>query len=106
MSQRAVSPQVSSFTDQTWSRVGLDAPPFHSNNKSIPFHLGPSGHFSSGCLRVDLTAMLGLQSFAWFFFAFYFPPHILYHNILSEPATTVFLKTDLVQTHVLVAYSR
>ena len=86
--------------------LALDAPPFHSNNKSIPFHLGPSGHFFSGYFRMDLTAMLGLQSFAWFFFASYFPPYILYHNIPSEPAVTVFLKTELVQTPVFVTYGR
>ena len=32
-------------------------------------------------------------------------PHILHCNILSEPAATIFLKTDLVQTPVFVTYS-
>ena len=43
--------------------LAWDAPPFHSNYKSVSFHLGSSGHFSSGCFRTDLTVMLGLQSF-------------------------------------------
>ena len=30
----------------------------------------------------------------FFFFSSSFPPHILYCNIPSEPAVTVFLKTD------------
>ena len=41
------------------------------------------------------------------FFVFsYFIPYILYHNILSEPAVTVLLKTDLVQTPVFITYGR
>ena len=49
-------------------------PPFslrkiHSNSKSIPFHLCASGHFSSGCFRVDLKAIhfrsSGFLGFLW-----------------------------------------
>ena len=79
-----------------------DASPFHSNNKSIPFYLDSSGHFSSGYFRADLTATVGAAVFAWFFFASYFPPPILYHNMPSGPAVTAFLKTDLVQKPVFV----
>ena len=82
----------------------MSPPPTVITSPSL--HLGPSGHFFSGYFRMDLTAMLGLQSFAWFFFASYFPPYILYHNIPSEPAVTVFLKTELVQTPVFVTYGR
>ena len=39
-----------------------------------------------------------------FFFAFLSFPHIPYHNRLSEPAVTEYLKTDLVHTPVLIAY--
>ena len=72
-----------------------DAPPFHSNNKSSPLHLGFSAHFSSGCFRADLTAIVGASVFwmpLWFFVSAYLPPHILYRNIPSEPIATVFLK--------------
>ena len=77
-----------------WGQPAWDAPAFHSNNKSLPFHLGDSGLFSSSCFRANWTAVLVFQSFAWFFvFVFvYFPPHILYHNILSEPAAKSFFK--------------
>ena len=69
----------------------LDALPFHSNNKPIPFYLGPFGHFSSGCFRADLTAIAGALFFCqFFFFPSHFPPCILYHDIPSEPAVTVF----------------
>ena len=80
----------------------LDAPPFH---KSIPFHLGSSGHFSSGCFRTDLTAIVGATVYCLVLFCS-FPPHILYHNIPSKPAATVFLKTHFIQTPVSVTYTR
>ena len=38
------------------------------------------------------------------FSAFLSFPHIPCHNRLSEPVATDYLKTDLVQTFVLVAY--
>ena len=38
------------------------------------------------------------------FFAFLSFPHIPYHNRLSEPVVTEYLKTDLVHTPVLIAY--
>ena len=108
MSWRAVYPHVWFFTDQTWSRVSLGglAPPFHSNNKSIPYHLGPSGHFSSGCFRVYLTAVLGLQSLPGSFLPFIFLlifSTIIYH--LSQ-LQQFLKKTDLVQTPLFVTYVR
>ena len=58
------------LADWIWSRGQLknlraiplemrDDPPCHSNNKSIPFHLGPSEHFSSGNFKADPTATVG-----------------------------------------------
>ena len=41
-----------------------------------------------------------------FFFVFLSFPHIPYHNRLSEPVVTEYLKTDLVHTPVLIAYGR
>ena len=73
-----------------------EASPSYSNNKLIPFRLVPSGHFPQAVSEQVSQPLLGLHSFAWFFLASYFLHQVLYHNILSEPATTVFLKTDLV----------
>ena len=39
-----------------------------------------------------------------FYFAFLSFPHIPYHNRLSEPVVTDYLKTDLVHTPIFVAY--
>ena len=87
--QRSVSSPVSSFADRTWSRGQLRclraillemSLPSHSNSKSIRFHLGSSGHFSSGCFRADLTAIGGASVFCLVLFSCYFPPHILYHE--------------------------
>ena len=89
-----------------WGQSCSRYPPFHSNNKSVPFHLGPSGHFSQAVSEQVWQPLLGFQSFAWFFFASYFPPFIIYHDIPTEPAVTVFLKPDLVQTPVVVTYGR
>ena len=38
------------------------------------------------------------------FSAFLSFPHIPYHNRLSEPVVTDYLKTDLVHTPILIAY--
>ena len=95
------------------AKGGLDAwgqsclrcppPPFHSNNKSVPFHLVPLGILLR-LFQSRSNSNAGASVFPWsfFFFASYFPPHILYHNIPSEPVATVFLKTDLVQTPVFI----
>ena len=111
----AVSSPVWSFADQKRSQRGWtsmlkdnlawDAPPFHNNSKSIPFHLGSSGHFFSlGSFRADLTAIARPSACSLFFAVFTFPPRILYHNKLSEPVATVYLKTYLVDMPVFVAY--
>ena len=34
------------------------------------------------------------------------PHHIPYHNRLSEPVVTKYLKTDLVHTPILIIYNR
>ena len=65
-----------------------DAHPSHRNNKSVPFHLGPSGHFSSSCFKAGLTAIVGASVFGLVLFSSYFLPHIFYHNTRSEPAAS------------------
>ena len=40
-------------------------------------------------------------SFVYFCLSFF---HIPYHNTLSEPVVTEYLKTDMVHTPVLIAY--
>ena len=112
---RAVCSLVWSFADQTWSQGRLRCP------RAIPLEMPllstvitrvslftwvPLGIFPHAVSEQIQQPLLGLQSFAWFFFASYFPPYILYHNIPSEPAVTVFLKTELVQTPVFVTYGR
>ena len=48
-----------------WGQSCSRYPPFHSNNKSVPFHLGPSGHFfrlfpsRSNSLCWDLSLLPG-----------------------------------------------
>lgn len=42
----------------------------------------PSGHFSSGYFRTDLTVIVGASVYCLVLFCS-FPPHILYHNIAS-----------------------
>ena len=44
------------------------------------------------------------SAFFFVFFCLSFP-HIPYHNRLSEPVVTEYLKTDLIHTPVLIAYS-
>ena len=46
----------------------------------------------------------GFHHFLCLFFTFLSFPHIPYHNRLSEPVVTEYLKTDLVHTPVFVAY--
>ena len=50
-------------------------------------------------------AMAKASAFSLSFFAFLSFPHIPYHNRLSEPVVIEYLKTDLVHTPVLIAYS-
>ena len=88
-----------------WGNPTWDAPLFHSNSKSIPFHLGPSGHFSQAVSEWFWPPFLGLQSVPWSFSAFPSSLHIPCHNKLSNPVAINYLKTDLVHTPVLVVYS-
>ena len=48
--------------------------------------------------------MAKASAFSLSLFAFLFFPHIPYHNRLSEPVVTEYLKTDLVHTAVFIAY--
>ena len=47
----------------------------------------------------------GFRLFLRFSLPFFFFPHIPYHNRLSEPVVTEYLKTDLVHMPVLMTYS-
>ena len=94
------------------------APTFHSNKKSTPFHLGSSGHFSSGYFRADLTA---IDSTSVFWLVLFF---LLFSSSYSLPVYTVWVscnsvflfvclfvclfvfKTDLVQTPVFPTCGR
>ena len=49
-------------------------------------------------------AMAKASAFSFVFFAFLSFPHIPYHNRLSEPVVTEYLKANLVHTPVLIAY--
>ena len=49
-------------------------------------------------------AIAKASTFSIVFFAFLSFPPILYHNRLSEPVVTEYLKTDLVCTPILIAY--
>ena len=75
---RAVYSPVWSFADWTWNRGWLRSlraiplempPPFHSNNKPIPFHLGPSKHFSQAFifLLIFSTVIYHLSQLQQFF---------------------------------------
>ena len=70
----------------------LDALPFHSNNKPIPFYLGPFGHFSSGCFRADLTAIVAASVFGL----------VLFSSSYSLPSFWVLVLKDLVGLHKTV----
>ena len=95
-------------TSQGWLRclraIPLEVPPpIHSNIKSIPFYPGSLWAFSLRLFQSWSNSHFGASSFAWFVF-FTFPPHILYHNRLSESVATDYLKTDLFHMPVLVTY--
>ena len=48
--------------------------------------------------------MAKASAFSFVFFCVLSFLHIPYHNRLSEPVVTEYLKTDLVHTPVLIAY--
>ena len=105
----AVSLPVWSFAaDQTWSQgrlrclraIPLEVPLLSTviANPSL-FTWAPLGVFL-GCLRTFFIAIAKASTFSFVFFLPFFP----YHNRLSEPVVTEYLKTDLVHTPVLIAY--
>ena len=49
-------------------------------------------------------AIAKASTFSIVFFAFLSFPPILYHNRLSEPVVTEYLKTDFIHTFILIAY--
>ena len=105
--QRAFSPPVWSFADrklsQGWLRclraILLDMPLLSTVITSSSLFPESLWAFFLRLFRADLT-------FACFFFVVVSPPHVLYHSIPSEPAATVFLKTDFVQTPVFISYNK
>ena len=114
MSLGAVSPPVWFFADRTWtwgqlrslSTILLEAPLFTAiANLSLSTWV-PLGTFLRLFQNRSNSQFGGFSLLPGSFFASYFPPHILYCNILSEPAATIFLKANLVQMPVFVTYSR
>ena len=112
---RAVSSLVWSFADWTWSwgrlrclRAILLEMPLLSSAITSPslFTWVSLGIFLRLFQSSSNSHCWGFSLSSGSFFASCFPPCILYHNIPSEPAVTVFLKTDLVQTPVFVTYGR
>ena len=102
-SQRAVSFPVQSSVDQTWSwgqircqrRIPLEIP-LLSTVITSPFIFTwiPLGTFLRLFQCMSISHFGGFSLLSGSFIA-YFPPHLLYHNILSEPAATIFQKTYL-----------
>ena len=91
---RAVCSLVWSFADQTWSQGRLRCP------RAIPLEMPllstvitrvslftwvPLGIFPHAVSEQIQQPLLGLQSFAWFFFASYFPPYILSFPFFLHP---------------------
>ena len=120
MPRRAVSCLVWSFAYWTWSRgwlrclrAILPEMPF------LPMIITSPSLFTWVLLGLFLRLFQSRSSrhcwgfsllpgsyFIYLFFASYFPPHILYHTIPSEPAVTVFLNTNLFQKPVFITYGR
>ena len=111
----AVSPPVWSFADWSWTQGQL------RSLRSIPLVVpllstviaSPSlftwvllGIFLRLFKKVFHSHCEGFRLFLYLFFAFFSFLHIPYHNRLSEPVVTEYLKTDLVHTPILTAYSR
>ena len=65
----------------------------------------PLGIFLRLC-RSRSNTHAGVSAFPWSFFASYFPPHILYSNIPSEPVANSVLKTDLAQTPGFITHDK
>ena len=109
----AVSLPVWSFADRTWTRgrlrclraIPLEVP-LLSTVVAIPslFTWAPLGIFLRLFKNVFHSQGEGFRLFLCLFVSFLSFPHIPYHNRLSEPVVTEYLKTDLVHTPVLIAY--
>ena len=104
----AVSLPVWSFADWTWSQgqlrrlraIPLEMPLLSTVIASPSlFTWAPLGIF------LRLFSLWGLLPFPLSFSAFLSFPHNPYHNRLSETLVTDYLKTDLVHTPILIAYS-
>ena len=111
----AVSLLVWSFADWTWSwgrlrclrAIPLEVPLLSTVIASPSlFTWAPLGIFLRLFKNGFHSHGEGFRLFlCLFFFAFLSFPHIPYHNRLSEPVVTEYLKTDLVHTPILIAYS-
>ena len=109
---RAVSLPVWSFADRTWSQgrlrclraIPLEVPLLSTVIASPSlFTWVPLGIF----LRLFKNVFIAIakaSTFSIVFFAFLSFPPILYHNRLSEPVVTEYLKTDFIHTFILIAY--
>ena len=109
----AVSLPVWSFADLTWSRgrlkclraIPLEVPLLSTVIASPSlFTWAPLGIFLRLFKNVFHGYGEGFSLFLCNFFAFLSFLHIPYHNRLSEPVVTEYVKTDLVHTPVLIAY--
>ena len=102
---RAVSLPVWSFADRTrsWGRLRclraiLLEVPLLSTVIASPslFTWVPLGIFLRLHKSVFHSHCKGFRLFLCLFLPFFFSPHIPYHNELSEPVVTDYLKTDLI----------
>ena len=113
MPLKAVSLQVWSFADKMWSQRRLRclrAIPLEVSllstviaNPSL-FTWVPLGIFLREFKNGFHSHCKGFRLFLCLFLPFFFSPHIPYHNELSEPVVTDYLKTDLVHMPILKAY--
>ena len=108
----AVSLPVWSFADGTWSRgrlrclraIPLEMPLLSTVIASPSlFTWAPLGIFLRLFKNVFHSHGEGFRLFFIFFCLSFFSSYS-YHNRLSEPVVTEYLKTDLVHTPILIAY--
>ena len=108
--QRAVSSSVWSLADRTWSQgqlrhvraITFEMPLLSTVIASPPlFAWVPLGTFLRLFKSRSNSQCWGFSLLPDSFFVSYFPPPPC-HGILSEPAATVFLKTNLVQISVFL----
>ena len=114
MPLREVFLPVQSFADWTWSWgwlrclrvIPLEVPLLSTVIASPTLFIWVLlGIFLRPFKRVFSQSLQRLPLFILSFSAFLSFPHIPYHNRLSEPIVTEYLKTDLIHTPVLIAYS-